>query len=168
MLPETGAASSASLSPILRRLLHLPPRHLLPPKRKSKTVFALRLLLVLFISQICTAPAAEKKPVTAKEAAQLVAAGQAVLVDVREPPEWQDSGVATPAVLLPMSDFHGEQKLWKDFLAKNRDKQILLYCRSGSRSEAVAGALRAQGLNATDIGTLRDWTRAGLPVRKVE
>ena len=66
--------------------------------------------------------------------------GKAVLVDVREPPEWRDSGVAEPAALLPMSDFNGEQKQWKDFLAKHRDKQILLYCRSGGRSAAVAEA----------------------------
>lgn len=133
-------------------------------------MFPLRLLstLTFVLASAAATIAAEVKPVTPAEAARLVAAGKAVLVDVREPPEWRDSGVAAPAVLLPMSDFYGEQKQWKEFLARNGDKQILLYCRSGSRSRDVAVALVKKGLRAVDIGTLRDWTKAGLPVRKVE
>ena len=38
--------------------------------------------------------------ITPADAAKLVAAGKAVLVDVREPAEWAETGVATPAVLL--------------------------------------------------------------------
>lgn len=133
-------------------------------------MFLLRPLLTLLFATLAltAARAAEPKPVPPPEAARLVKEGKAVLVDVREPPEWRDSGVAEPAALLPMSDFNGEQKQWKDFLAKHRDKQILLYCRSGGRSAAVAESLVGKGYNAANIGTLRDWTKAGLPVRKVE
>jgi rhodanese-related sulfurtransferase len=126
------------------------------------------LALIVALACVTTAPAAEVKSVAPKDAARLVAEGKAVLVDVREPPEWKDSGVAAPAVLLPMSDFTGEQKQWKEFLAKNGDRQILLYCRSGGRSSAVADALAAKGLNVGNVGTLRDWIKAGLPVRQVE
>ncbi|MBI5689817.1 MAG: rhodanese-like domain-containing protein [Verrucomicrobia bacterium] len=133
-------------------------------------MFLLRPLLAVLFATLAlrSACAAEIKPVAPPEAARLVKEGKAVLVDVREPPEWRDSGVAEPAVLLPMSDFNGEQRQWKDFLAKNRDKQILLYCRSGGRSAAVAESLVGKGYKAANIGTLRDWTKAGLPVRKVE
>jgi rhodanese-related sulfurtransferase len=106
--------------------------------------------------------------VPAREAAQLVADGKAVLVDVREAPEWKNSGVAAPAALLSKSDFDGDQKLWKPFLAQHRDKQILVYCASGGRSREIAAALAEKGLNAANVGRLRDWTNAGLPVRKVE
>ena len=92
----------------------------------------------------------------------------AVLVDVREAPEWKASGVAAPATLLPKSDLDGDQKQWKPFLEQNRDKQILLYCASGGRSKTVAAALAEKGLRTANVGGFRDWSRAGLPVRQVE
>jgi rhodanese-related sulfurtransferase len=128
----------------------------------------LRHLLTAVVALATAATAAEVKSVTPKDAAKLIAEGKAVLVDVREPAEWKDSGVAAPAVLLPKSDFDGEQKQWKEFLAQLGDKQILLYCRSGGRSREVASTLAAKGIKAANVGTLRDWTNAGLPVRKVE
>ena len=98
----------------------------------------------------------------------VLTAGTAVLVDCREPSEWADTGVATPAVLLAKSDFDGAQKDWKPFLAKNAGKEIILYCRSGGRSAEVAAALAEKGVKAANIGGLRDWTKAGLPTRQVE
>lgn len=127
----------------------------------------LRLLLAFFITA-AFASAAESATLTPAEAAKRVAAGTAVLVDCREPSEWADSGVAEPAVLLAKSDFDGAQKAWKPFLEKNAGKEIILYCRSGGRSGEVANALAKQGLKAANIGTLRAWTKAGLPTRKVD
>jgi rhodanese-related sulfurtransferase len=133
-------------------------------------VFSLRSLpaLVLLAAAATSAFAADVKSVTAKDAAQLVADGKAVLVDVREAPEWKNTGVAAPAKLLAKSDFDGAQKQWKPFLEKNRDKQILVYCASSGRSREIAEALAAKGLKAGNVGRLRDWTNAGLPVRKIE
>jgi rhodanese-related sulfurtransferase len=111
--------------------------------------------------------AAEAPKIAPADAAKLVADGKAVLVDVREPAEWADTGVAEPAVLLAMSDFDGAQKDWKPFLEQNCDKQILVYCRSGRRSGLVATALAAKGFQAANVGGLKDWTAAGLPMRKV-
>lgn len=112
--------------------------------------------------------AGEVKKIAPADAAQLVADGKAVLVDVREPAEWTESGVAAPAVLLPKSDFDGAQTQWKDFLAGVGDKQVIVYCRSGRRSEAVAAALAEKGLNVSNAGGFKDWSDAGLPTRKVK
>jgi rhodanese-related sulfurtransferase len=124
------------------------------------------LVALLFIPVL--AWSAEVASVTPQDAAKLVAEGKAVLVDVREAPEWKASGVAAPATLLPKSDLDGDQKQWKPFLEKNRDKQILLYCASGGRSKTVAAALAEKGLRTANVGGFRDWSRAGLPVRQVE
>lgn len=105
---------------------------------------------------------------SATEAAKLVADGKAVLVDCREPAEWKDTGVAAPAVLLSKSDFDGDQKQWKAFLAKNSGKQLLVYCRSGARSGAVASALAEKGIKAANVGGLKNWTDAGLPLRAAD
>lgn len=126
------------------------------------------LTLVTFIAAATFAVAADAPKIKAADAAKLVADGKAVLVDVREPAEWADAGVAKPAVLLPKSDFDGDQKLWKQFLAQNGDKQVILYCRSGGRAGAVAEALAEKGIKAANGGSLKDWTKAGLPVRKVD
>ena len=56
---------------------------------------------VFFLTAVALASAAEVARIAPAEAAKLVAAGKAVLVDVREPNEWLDTGVAAPAVLLP-------------------------------------------------------------------
>ena len=128
-----------------------------------KKLLPLFALMSLFSSLF----AADVPALTAAEAAKLVAEGKAVLIDVREPSEWADTGVAAPAVLLPKSEFDaGLAGDWQDFLAKVGDKQILTYCRSGKRSGAVAEALAAKGHKTANVGRFQDWQSAGLPVRK--
>ncbi len=127
----------------------------------------LRPLLVLLASS-AAAFAAQAPKIAAAEAAKLVASGKAVLVDCREPAEWKDTGVAAPAVLLPKSDFDGDQKQWKEFLAKNSDKQVILYCRSGGRAGTIAAALAEKGVKTANAGGMKDWTAAGLPTRKAD
>jgi len=108
------------------------------------------------------------RSITPAEAAKRVADGKAVLVDVREPAEWAETGVAAPAVLLPKSEFDaGQIGEWKDFLGRVGDREIILYCRSGRRSGAVAAALDGKGLPVANAGGFRDWQAAGLPTRSV-
>jgi rhodanese-related sulfurtransferase len=124
----------------------------------------LLLTLALFASSLW---AAEVATISPAEAAKLVAEGKAVLVDVREPSEWAETGVAAPALLLPKSEFDaGQIGEWKDFLAKVGDKQIITYCRAGRRAGVVAAALAEKGHKVANAGAFKDWQAAGLPVRK--
>ena len=104
---------------------------------------------------------------TPDEAAVQIKSGEAVLIDVREPDEWAESGVAEPATLLALSDLRGERKTWKPFLEKNRDKTLLLYCRSGNRSGLAAAILAKEGFKTGNVGGFRDWQAAGLPTRQL-
>ena len=124
--------------------------------------------LALFLATTVFVFAAAAPKIAPQDAAKLVAEGKAVLVDCREAPEWADGGVAGPAVLLPKSDFDGDKKQWNEFLAKNKGKQIIVYCRSGGRAGTVAAALNLQGVQAANVGGLKDWTAAGLPTRPVD
>jgi rhodanese-related sulfurtransferase len=128
----------------------------------------MRRLLVFLALGFSTLFAAEVTKIKPAEAAQLVADGKAVLVDIREPAEWAEAGVAAPAVLLPKSDFDGDKTQWKDFLAKVGDKQIILYCRSGRRADAVGQALATEGRTVANAGGLKDWVAAGLPTREAK
>lgn len=99
------------------------------------------------------------------EAARRVAAGEAVLIDVREPNEWAH-GVAAPALLLPLSDLRGDRLSWKAALAKHRDKELILYCRTGNRSGIAAGILEKEGFRTANAGGFSAWRKAELPERK--
>ena len=103
--------------------------------------------------------------VSPAEAAQRVQDGLAILVDVREPAEWQD-GVAAPALLLSLGDLRGKRDAWRPVLEANRGKEFILYCASGTRSGIAAGILRKEGFNAVNAGGFGAWRAAGLPVRR--
>ena len=112
--------------------------------------------------------AAEAPTIAPAEAAQRVADGKAVLIDVREPKEWAETGVAAPATLLPLSDLNGDRKQWKGFLEKNRDKELILYCRTGNRSGRAAKLLAEEGYRTLNAGGFQDWQAAHLPTRKID
>lgn len=111
--------------------------------------------------------AADDKFVEPDEAARRVASGEAVLVDVREPEEWK-SGVVAGATLLPLSDLRNDGKNWQAFLAENRDKELILYCRSGNRSGQAAAILDKKGFQTANAGGFKHWKSAGQRVVKPE
>ena len=68
-----------------------------------------------------------------------------VLLDVREPFEWQQTGVLPESKLISM----GELPTSLDELSK--DTPILVVCRTGNRSQHVAGWLDSNGYNASNL-----------------
>ena len=102
------------------------------------------------------APAALPE-VTLDEAVADVERG-AVLLDVREPQEW-DAGHAARAVHLPLGSL--EEHL--DEL-EGADR-IVVVCRSGGRSAAATQRLVAAGFPAANlVGGMQGWAAAGLAV----
>lgn len=99
------------------------------------------------------------------EANTLVAAEKAVLVDVREKEEVQETGIAKPAAWLPKSEVDGKSDLYQA-LVKNFDKTkpLIFYCRSGKRAGAVAQHFEQLGFKTKNMGSLADWQAAKLPV----
>lgn len=94
-----------------------------------------------------------------EEARQAVEAG-AVLLDVREPQEWE-SGHAPEAVHIPL----GELTSRVDELPRERD--VMVICRSGNRSARAAQWLAARGAGvevANVAGGMAAWQQVGLPV----
>lgn len=86
----------------------------------------------------------------------MAAAGEALLLDVREDVEWA-AGHAAGATQIPMS------RLRLDLLPV--DRPIVAVCRSGHRSGHVAQVLQGQGWDVRNlIGGMHAWVRAGLPV----
>jgi rhodanese-related sulfurtransferase len=109
----------------------------------------IRKLLALF-----TRPAT----MTATDAYQAVTSDGAVLLDVREPSEWQ-AGHAPQARHLVLSQLQDHL----DDLPT--DRPIITVCRSGRRSAIAANTLTRHGYQAANlIGGMNAWATAGLPV----
>lgn len=85
-----------------------------------------------------------------------VAAGKAVLFDVRTPEEF-NSGHAKLAINFDSVRLQsGEQ------FPANKNQTIYLYCRSGSRASQVQATLKNQGYtNVTNLGGLSEMKAAG-------
>lgn len=130
----------------------------------SRTTTFSSLLLIAFALLLvsCKAGAVLVAPA---EAAKRIATGNAILVDVRELNEWKETGVPAPAHLLALSDLKGERKEWKRFLEENRDKELLLICRTGNRSGQAAALLAKEGYKTSNAGGFSGWQKAGMPTR---
>ncbi|WP_326617808.1 rhodanese-like domain-containing protein [Streptomyces decoyicus] len=83
-----------------------------------------------------------------------------VLLDVREPHEWQ-AGHAPGAVHAPLSELVAGGEL----PVTARSRPLVVICRSGQRSQQAAKLLAKRGARATDVkGGMRAWADAGLRV----
>jgi rhodanese-related sulfurtransferase len=99
----------------------------------------------------------EVPDVAPEDAVGLVEAG-ALLLDVREPDEWQ-AGHAPGAVHVPMREIPARVE---DF---STDRRIVAICRSGARSRTVAEALVGAGFDVVNVGGgMRAWEAADLPI----
>jgi rhodanese-related sulfurtransferase len=96
--------------------------------------------------------------ITPQQAEELLRAGDAQLVDVREPFEHEAGRIA--------GSLHIElDRLPAEAGTLDRDRPILFYCRTGSRSGLATEAFTAAGYDAHNLdGGLKAWVGAGLPI----
>lgn len=82
----------------------------------------------------------------------------AILLDVREPQEWQ-AGHAQGARHIPLGQLERRQR------ELPVGQPVITVCRSGGRSARAASLLAAQGREAANLrGGMRAWAAGGLPV----
>lgn len=96
--------------------------------------------------------------ISVQEADQRLRSGDAVLVDVREPHEW-DAGRIPGARHVQLEHLAAQA----DTIP--RDKQVIFQCRLGVRSAMATKAFRAAGYDALSMaGGIQAWHDAGLPL----
>ncbi len=91
-----------------------------------------------------------------------VAAGDAVLLDTREPHEWDDAHLEGAKLVPPASVAERVPELVPD-----RSRRVLLYCASGNRSARAADVLQSElGYDnvASVAGGIEAWRESGLPL----
>jgi rhodanese-related sulfurtransferase len=85
-----------------------------------------------------------------------------LVVDVREPSEFEAVRLESDVALVPLSTF---QQRWQEL---PRDRPLLLMCAAGGRSAAATAWLVRNGYTdvANVAGGMNEWQKAGLPVRR--
>ncbi|GGQ91495.1 rhodanese-like domain-containing protein [Kitasatospora griseola] len=97
------------------------------------------------------------------EAHRLAAAGEALLLDVREPAEYAEVH-APDAVLLPLGSLDGFVVPEGRTGPGGDGPLVLALCRSGNRSQVATDVLNARGVRTVNVvGGMRAWLQAGLP-----
>ena len=92
------------------------------------------------------------------------------VIDVRTPEEWRDTGVIKGARLMTFS-FNGgfDKSAWlrQEQQAVKPGEAVVLICRSGRRSAAVADYLESQSIKGkiyNASGGMNSWKAEGRPV----
>ncbi len=98
--------------------------------------------------------------VTSQEAVQIINRQTALVLDVREPQEFQTGHIAR-AVNIPL----GQVAARAQELKKYKDKPVIVVCASGARSARAASLLHKEGF--TDVrnlaGGIKAWRDLNLP-----
>ncbi len=104
-------------------------------------------------------PYSEMSP---QSAAEKIGNQEVMVVDVREPNEYAQGHIAG-SLLIPLGQLsHRVEELG------NKEREIIMVCRSGNRSSYAAEYLAGQGFNkiANLSGGMVAWLRAGMPVER--
>lgn len=143
------------------------------PRRDATRRAVLAALAACFAVPAFAATGLELSP---PDALAQVKSGKLILVDVRTPGEWKQTGVAQGAVMLDMQHPNGAPGFMDDLLKLtkgDRNAPVALICRTGNRSGQVQRYLQAQGF--TQIYNIAEgmagsaagpgWLRRGLPLQ---
>ena len=92
--------------------------------------------------------------ITAEEAKKIMDSGEEhIILDTREQDEF-DEGHIPGAILIPYTEIENEAEA----MLPDKDKLILVYCRSGRRSKIAAENLAKLGYtNVKEFGGIIDW-----------
>ncbi|MBT3277239.1 rhodanese-like domain-containing protein [Candidatus Thioglobus sp.] len=124
------------------------------------TTITLIVLIALLIGNIVADKLKKYEDIDSAGATSLMDNDNLIILDVREKKE-RKSGYINNDIHIPLSNVKSQL----DKLDKN--KSILVYCRSGSRSAHIAGLLtRNEYENVYNLkGGIQAWKRAKLPVK---
>lgn len=102
--------------------------------------------------------------IAAAEALALAASGNAVIIDVRDGLEVQQSGKAKGALHVPRGslEFRADTSAASHDPRLSPEKTIILYCAAGPRAALAGKVLKDMGYtHVRNLGGFKDWVEAG-------
>jgi rhodanese-related sulfurtransferase len=125
--------------------------------------------MALSVKQMMEAANAAVPKITPEKAREMIAKGNALVVDVRDAPEVQSSGKVAGAVHVSrgMLEFRADPELPSHDKNFSRDKTVILYCGSGGRAALAGKLLKDMGYGQVfNLGGFKDWAESGGAVEK--
>ena len=121
------------------------------------------------VKDLVAAANAVVPPITPEEARRKIDDG-ALVVDVRDDAEVEQSGKVAGAVHIPrgMVEFRADPDT--PYFDENfaKDRAVILYCAAGGRAALSGQALKDMGYEEVyNLGGFTDWTESGGAVEKV-
>ena len=116
------------------------------------------------VKEMLAAANAAVPRITPDQARDMMAKGNAVVVDVRDAPELQAGGKVKGAVHISrgMLEFRADPDLPSHDKALARDKPVIVYCASGGRSALAGKLLKDLGYTEVyNLGGFKDWVDSG-------
>jgi rhodanese-related sulfurtransferase len=112
------------------------------------------LLVAVILAPLVAQPAPGK--ISPKAARELLANEKsAILIDVRTKEEFQQGRIAG-SILLPYDQITAASAA--KVIGTDRNRTVVLYCRSGNRSAVAASTLRSLGFTRVyDLGGINSW-----------
>ena len=115
------------------------------------------------VKQMLEAAHAAVPKISSDQAADMINAGNTLVLDVRDAPEVAASGKITGALNVSrgMLEFRADPE--SPYHDKNFDKNktVILYCASGGRSALAGKLLKDMGYEKVyNVGGFKDWTGA--------
>jgi rhodanese-related sulfurtransferase len=125
--------------------------------------------MVTNVKQMMEAANAAVPKITPAQAREMIAKGNAMVVDVRDAPELENSGKVAGAVhhSRGMLEFRADPD--SPYYDQNfaPDKTIILYCGSGGRAALAGKVLKDMGYgHVYNMGGFKDWADNGGAIEK--
>jgi rhodanese-related sulfurtransferase len=121
------------------------------------------------VKELVAAAHAVVPRISAAEAKAMHAAGQAVFIDLREPPELAASGTVPGALPIPrgLLEFRADPES-PDRNPAFQKPVVITFCASGGRAALAGKLLKDLGYaDVRNLGGFKDWVEGGGPVEKV-
>ena len=116
------------------------------------------------VKQMMEAANAVVPRISPAQAQSMIAAGNTLVVDVRDGPEVEKSGKIAGAVHVSrgMLEFRADSETPYHDKHFDKNKTVMVYCASGGRSALSGKVLKDMGYaQVYNLGAFKDWTDAG-------
>jgi rhodanese-related sulfurtransferase len=116
------------------------------------------------VKQMIEAANAAVPRITPAQAKAMVAKGNTLVVDVRDPSEIEKSGKIAGAVNVPrgMLEFRADPETPNHDKNFDKTKTLIVYCASGGRSALSGKVLKELGYDHVyNLGAFKDWADSG-------
>lgn len=116
------------------------------------------------VKQMMEAANAAVPKISPAQVKELMAKGNAVVIDVRDAPEVEKTGKVAGALHISrgMLEFRADPDSPYHDKTLAKDKTLIVYCASGGRSALSGKTLKDLGYNEVfNLGAFKDWAESG-------